>query len=89
MLYGSLADVINDLEMRSRIQGHTVPFLADVLGVSAQHLYRIMRGERQPSFDLLLRWARAVNGELSVTYSVSYKRPAGSESAGDVDGTSD
>lgn len=66
-------DAIDRLVGRMRAKEIATQEMADMLGVSAQHLYRIIRRERMPSYPLLQAWARALGGELFAAYVLNWR----------------
>lgn len=48
------------LKRRREIKGYNVPALADILGITPDHMYRLERGVRHPSPALYVRMANAL-----------------------------
>lgn len=66
-------EAIDRLIARMRAKGVATQDMAQILDVSAQHLYRIIRHERTPSYPLLKAWARALGGNLTAAYVLSWQ----------------
>ena len=66
-------ETIDRLVSRMRVKQIMTQEMADMLDISAQHLYRIIRRERTPSYPLLQAWARALGGELTATYVLNWQ----------------
>lgn len=74
-------ETIRVLCARTRALRLSTPDAAAMLEISSQHLYRIIRAERAPSEDLLLRWAAMCGGRLSIQYHIDWRAraPRGTE----------
>lgn len=66
-------ETIDRLVSRMRVKRVMTQEMAEMLDISAQHLYRIIRHERTPSYPLLQAWARALGGELTAAYVLSWQ----------------
>lgn len=66
--YPDRAGVLRALVTNMKVRRQSVNFVAEKLGISEQHLYRIMSGQRNPSEGLLAAWAQLYNRELIATY---------------------
>ena len=79
-------DAIDRLIGRMRAKEISVQEMAEMLDISVQHLYRVIRRERMPSYPLLTAWARALGGELFVSYVLNWQgRIHGAEETGQAD----
>lgn len=67
-IYPNRAGVLRALMANMKVRRQSVNFVAEKLGISEQHLYRIMAGQRNPSEGLLAAWARLYNRELIASY---------------------
>lgn len=67
-IYPNRAGVLRALMINMKVRRQSVNFIAGKLGISEQHLYRIMSGQRNPSVGLLAAWAKLYNRELIATY---------------------
>lgn len=67
-IYPNRAGVLRALMTNMKVRRQSVNFVAGKLGISEQHLYRIMSGQRNPSEGLLTAWAKLYNRELIATY---------------------
>lgn len=67
------SETVDRLISRMRARGIATQEMAAILDISAQHLYRIIRRERTPSYPLLQAWARALGGELTAAYVLNWQ----------------
>ena len=67
------SETVDRLVCRMRAKGIATQEMAQVLDISAQHLYRIIRRERTPSYPLMQAWARALGGELTAAYVLNWQ----------------
>lgn len=67
------SETVDRLICRMRSKGIATQEMAQILDISAQHLYRIIRRERTPSYPLLQAWARALGGELTAAYVLNWQ----------------
>ena len=67
------SETIDRLVSRMRAKDIMTQEMAELLDISAQHLYRVIRHERTPSYPLLQAWARALGGELTAAYVLNWQ----------------
>jgi y4mF family transcriptional regulator len=63
MLYNRVGQAIRD---RRKELGITQPHLADVAGISTNTLYKLERGQGNPTFDVLTKLAEVLGMELKM-----------------------
>lgn len=72
--YTKMRDLIGSLAMLMRQRRQPIALVAEVLGISVQHLYRIISGERNPSLGLLCKWAELYDHRIDAVYVLSEAR---------------
>ena len=69
--YRTMRDLIGTLAMLMKQRRQPIALVAEVLGISIQHLYRIINGERNPSIGLLCKWAELYDHRIDAVYVLS------------------
>lgn len=69
--YRNVRELVRGLALLMRQRRETVAYVAAMLGVSSQHLYRVMNGERNPSINLLEQWAKHNGHRLDMVFVLS------------------